>query len=545
MKTIFIFLFASLLASLTPAQTDVLTQHNDNFRTGANLTETKLSPTTVSPYTFALLYKLPVDGQVLAQPLVVSRVSVPGHGVVDLAYVVTLHDSVYCFIAGPKGYSQLWKVSLGTSVPSGDVNTGDISPEIGIVSTPVIDRAAGVIYIVAKTKEAGPTYFSRIHALNLLTGAERAGSPVAISGSVAGSANDSSGGQIQFNPLRHMNRPGLLLDHGTLYIAFGSHGDNGPYHGWLFAYDAATLTQKGVMATTPLGDLNYYIPSGAGGIWMAGNGVASDEAGRVYFMVGNGAVSHDGSKNQVGNSIVQVTLGSGGLSTTDFFAPFDSDAMNNIDADLGSAGVMVVPGMNLAMGGGKEPSFFVTSTQQMGGIGTTKDAVVQRLNATNYGLFSSPVCFKGPAGWTVYLGGQGDVVRAYQLTPGGLVPGLPGTVGGPWPGSHLSISASGRVGGILWSISQDAKGMAVLRAFDAGNLRNVLYDSDTVAAQQAGKYAKFAPPTVANGLVFVPTFSGVVGVYGLRPYGVFQPEFHKQVPLGPPPDLEHPEKSKP
>jgi hypothetical protein len=545
--------FSLALVGSCFAQTDVLTQHNDSMRTGANITESKLSPASVSPYLFGLLYKLPVDGQVIAQPLVVSHVSVPGHGVVDLAYVVTLHDSVYCFMVTPRKYSLLWQVSLGASVPSGDTNSGDIWPEIGIVATPVIDRQAGIIYVVAKTKEAGPTYFSRIHALNLTSGTERAGSPVAIQGSVPGTAVGSSGGVVTFDPLLHMSRPGLLLDHGNLYIGFGSHGDNGNYHGWVFAYDATSLNQKGIFCSTPNGDPNYYIPSGAGGIWMAGNGLAADPAGNIYFMSGNGTVSHDGTSTQTGNSIVKLTLGAQGLSVADFFAPYDSDNMNWADADLGSAGIMLVPGMNMVFGGGKTGDFFVINTQSMGHIGTTSDSIIQRFYGTAYGLFTSPVGFKMQGvGWTVFLGGYGDIVRAYKILPNKLVPlTVNAFVGGQWPGSSLAISSSGQTNGIVWALCPDNNGNALLRALQANNLRNVLWDSGMQPGQTPGIYSTFAVPTVANGLVYVPTFSGTVAVYGLKP-GTQRSVFAREKPptptitkLGPPNKSEKPGSEKP
>lgn len=511
------------VASAAPfvfSQTDVLTQHNDSYRSGANLTETQLTPSNVNAYTFGLRYKLPVDGQVLAQPLVLSKQNVPGLGIVNLTYVVTLHNSVYCYALLPKTYSLVWKVNLGPSVPNGDTGTGDIQPEVGIVSTPVIDKAAGILYVVAKTKEAGPAYHSRIHALKLLTGAERANSPVDITGSVPGTAVGSSGGVITFDPLIHMNRPGLLLDHGNLYIGFGSHGDNGYYHGWVFAYDATSLTQVGIYNDTPNGDPSYYIPSGAGGVWMAGNGLIADPAGYIYFMTGNGTVSHDNSMTQLGNSIAKLKYTSGtGLAPVDFFAPFDSDNMNNADADLGSAGVTLIPSLNLIMGGGKTGDFFVVNTQSMGGIGTSSDNITQRFYATNFGLFTSPVYYfmKG-RGMTVFVGGYSDIVKSYVVGKGNILSrsGVPTSAGGVWPGSSLSISANGQANGIIWSLCPDAKGNALLRAINAENLSQILYDSSQVANQSPGVYSTFAVATVANGLVLVPTFSNVVAVYGPR-----------------------------
>ena len=518
-----------LLAVLGSAQTDVLTQHNDNYRTGAVLTETRLTKSSLRSGAFKLLAKLPVDGQIYTQPLVVSRV--PYNTSIsnvtqyrDLLFVGTANDTMYCFDVTSNSKSPVWSVSLGTPVPDEDVDSDDMAPVIGIVSTPVIDRAAHTIWVVAKTKEVNngvANYFSRLHALDLYTGNELPNSPVAISGGVAGTADDGIGGTVYFNPLRQMNRPGLLLDGGVIYIAFASHGDVNPYHGWVFAYDAKTLAQISLYCTTPNGDDSYYLPSGAGGIWQAGQGLACDESHFVYCMSGNGAFSHDASGAQTGNSFLKLQLTPGGLGLADFFTPYDSDWMNEIDADLGAAGVMLIPDTNLLIGSGKTPNIFVCDRGNLGGFTPSGDMCLQRLNSLANGVYTSPVYFNSSVwGPIIYEGAVNDLVRAFQFTNGLLEPNafqLSGVIAS-WPGTMMSLSANGQQEPILWAVQCEPDGSTgVLRALDAEQIGTELWNSDMNPGDTVGRFAKFCPPTVANGKVFVVTFSNAVDFYGLVP----------------------------
>src|SRR5882724_2596895 len=287
----------------TPAavsQTPVLTQHNDNSRTGAYTTETILTPANVNQTGFGKLFALQVDGRVYAQPLYVPNVLIPGKGTHNVIFIATQHDSVYAFDADNNGganTSPLWQITLldiahgapsgATTVPNGDVSTSDIVPEIGITGTPVIDLSTNTMYVVGKTKE-GTTYVQRLHALDITTGAEKFGGPVALSGSVSGTGTGSLNSVLSWDPKWENNRPGLLLLNGVVYIGFGSHGDNGPWHGWILAYNASTLSQRAVYCPTP---------NGAGsGVWMSGNGLAADVIdsvnapfGRMFIPTGNGS----------------------------------------------------------------------------------------------------------------------------------------------------------------------------------------------------------------------------------------------------------------
>ena len=267
-----------------------LTYHNDNMRTGQDLNETVLTPSNVKSSTFGKLFSYPLDGLTLASPLYVQNVNIPGQGFHNIVIVATEHDSVYAFDADGRSSSPLWHVNFTnpaagvTTVPAADTGeTGDIPNEIGITGTPVIDPSTGTIYVVAKTKEvSGSTtsYVQRLHALDLTTGAEKFGGPVVIQASVPGTGNGSSGGTLTFNSLRENQRTGVLLSNGVVYFGFSSHGDVEPFHGWVLGYNASTLQQVMVYNATPNGT--------HGGVWMDGDGVATDSTGSLYFISGDG-----------------------------------------------------------------------------------------------------------------------------------------------------------------------------------------------------------------------------------------------------------------
>ncbi len=322
-------------------QTNVLTSNYNNSRTGVNASETVLTPSNVNSSQFGKLFALPVDGQLYAQPLYVANVTIAGalHNVVIVA---TENDTVYAFDADAAG-NALWKSSLvdtahgaasgasALTVPT-DTTCTDMQPKIGITSTPVIDPASNTIYVEAKSKENGG-FVHRLHALDLLSGAEKSPGPKVITASVPGTGDGSSGGFVPFDNLHQLNRPGLLLMNGVIYIAYASHCDYGPYHGWLLAYDTATFSQKGALNFTPNG--------GDGGIWMSGGGLAADSAGNIFLSTGNGTFDNAGVN--LGDSIVKVALQNGVLKVLDYFAPFNQDTLNANDTDLGSGGVLLLP----------------------------------------------------------------------------------------------------------------------------------------------------------------------------------------------------------
>ena len=526
-----------LSSSSAAGQVSVLTWHNDNARTGQNTNEVLLTPANVNTNTFGLLFSQPVDGYVYAQPLLVPNVSVPGKGVHNVVYVATEHDSVYAFDAdnnlGPNA-APLWQVdflnpSAGvTTVPYSDTDSDDIVPEIGVTSTPVIDPASNTIYVEAKTKEVSDAltnYVHRLHALDLATGAEKFGGSVVIgdtaydganytyvSGpSVPGNGDGSDGTLLPFNALRQMNRPGLLLLNGLVYLAYASHGDNGPYHGWVMGFDAQTLVANGVYNTTPNG--------GLGGIWQSGAGPAADPAGFLYLETGNGDFAPPG---ELGDSVLKLA-GTNGITLADYFTPFDQDNLNSTDNDLGSAGTIMLPDSvgstnhpHLFAAGSKSGTIYLLDRDNLGQFNSVDDSqIVQVMRNAVGGMWNSPAYFNG----TLYYVGSGDVLSAFGIS-NGLINANPTSQASSsfdFPGATPSISAHGTNDAIVWAIESDASGsgQAVLHAYDASNVARELYNSDMAGERDApGGGVKFTVPTIANGKVYVGAQDSL-SVYGL------------------------------
>jgi hypothetical protein len=533
------------------AQAPVVTYHNDISRSGLNSAETILNTGNVNPQTFGLLFNLPVDGQVYAQPLYLPKVQIVGKGVHNVLYICTEHDSVYAFDADSNtgaNAQPLWHVNFGMSVPNGDVNTGDINPEIGITSTPVIGPASvsnlnPVLYVVSKVKSFdsnnNPVYTQKLHALDTTSGAERLGGPVVIQGSVPGTGDGSVNGVVAFNPLIQQSRAALLLVppttnmnlppskrqsfaspvNGTVYLSFASHGDNGPYHGWLFAYDASNLKLIGILNTTPNGltDPSGY-PLAAGGIWQSGSGPASDGKD-IFFATGNG--KFDPTTGSYGDSIVRVPNRL--FNIVDYFTPSDQLSLDDYDTDLGAGGVMLLPRVvgsnatpNLLVHSGKEGTIYLLDQSNLGKYGTT-DTTVQELPYVIGGVWGAPVYFNG----NIYYGPTYSSVvsipiKNAQFTTNG--PNGSSPTGYGYPGASLSVSSNGTHNGIVWAVQTDGYGNgtpAILHAYDATNLGSELYSSgNTQGRDNLGPAVKFAVPTISNGKVYVGV-AGSVGVFGL------------------------------
>jgi hypothetical protein len=520
---------ASVSTSVSFAVTDlqgVYTYHNDVARTGQNLKEYALNTTTVNSSTFAQLFSCPVDGYVYAQPLYVANLLV-GSTTRNVVFIATEHDSVYAFDADSPSCVQLWKTSfLGTGVttmPWGDTATSssgatnDVFPEIGITSTPVIDPASNTIYVVAKTKEtvgtgcssSSPCYPQRLHALSLATGAEKLGGPVVISGK-------------NFVSVRHFNRPALLLNNNTVYIALGSHGDITPWYGWLFGYDATTLAQKFVFSTS---DASGSTSNGAS-VWGGGAGPAADAAGNVYVVTGNG--NYDGTKN-FSESVMKISP-TGTL--LDWFTPFNYATLDANDIDIGSAGPMVLPD---SVGSSTHPHLL---------LATGKIAVLYLLDQTNMGRFTSgfnkdvqeviPVPppnttqldggnYGVTAYWNgnIYSTGQNYPLSQFTIANGVIATPQSATSGNLFPprGAVPAVSASGTSNGIVWVLDLSnwtGTGSGVLYAYDATNVSNKLYSSPASGTGAAPAAVKFTVPTVANGKVYIGGQASFA-VFGLLP----------------------------
>jgi Chitobiase/beta-hexosaminidase C-terminal domain/Legume lectin domain len=515
-------------------QTNVTMAHNDIARTGANTTETILTTANVNTNTFGKLFSQPVDGYVYAQPLYVAGVTINGatHNVV---FVATEHDSVYAFDADSNGganASPLWHASLldaahgaaagATSVPATDVATSDIVPEVGITGTPVIDTNSKTIYVVSKTKENG-TYVQRLHALDITTGAEKFSGPRTITASVAGVGNGSSGGTLNFDPKWENQRPGLLLLNGIVYIGYAAHGDNGPWHGWILAYNAATLQQTS--AWTPSAN------SFGSGIWMGGAGLAADVPsgkpyGRMFTVTGNGAFDATPTYTNTmsyGDSILRLDLTNGAINVLDDFTPFNQATLNGGDMDQAAGGVLVLPdsvgggnGNHQLLQLGKSGIIFVLNRENLGGYNPTNTKDPGNSGAVNNGLWGAPAYWNGQ----VYIWGKGDKLAMWGFANGALTSSNPthtaneGVSGySPTP----SISSNGTSNGIVWSLKTEnyaSQGQATLYAHDATNLSLLYASTQNATRDNPGPSVKFVAPTVVNGKVFVGT-ENQLSVYGL------------------------------
>ncbi len=518
-----------VIAQCAMAATNVTTWRNDISRTGQNLTETQLTLANVNSTTFGKLLSYPMDGQVYAQPLYMSGLNIAG-GTHNVVYVVTEHDGVYALDADHN--QQLWQVSLidsahgapsgATTVPSADAGSYDVNPEYGITSTPVIDPTTNTIYVAANSKENGVIVW-RLHALDVATGQERTNSPVVIQGSVAGTGTGSANGSVAFQARYQLNRAGLLLLNGQVILAFGSHGDNGPYHGWLMAYDAASLQQTAIYNTSPSGSQN--------GIWMSGAAPAADTVvttGRIFFANGNGSFNAHApyaNSQSFGNAVERVDLTSNGFQVMDEWTPFDTSTLSSKDFDQGSGGVLVLPDqpgshVHELIQVGKNGRIELLDRDNLGGYNSSSNNVVQEISDNHYGLWATPAYWNG----NVYFWASGLQMHQFQLSNGmlGATPFANSAMYSGYPGPSPMISANGTSNAILWAIRADAfgtAGPAVLLAYDATNVAKLLYaSSQNTARDAAGPAVKFSVPTVANGKVFLGT-QNEVDVYGLLPSG--------------------------
>jgi hypothetical protein len=525
-------LFIFLAAWSSQAQVNVLTQHNDNARTGQNNSETILNTTNVTAGNFVKLFALPVTGQVYAQPLYVSNVAGIAGGTHNVVIVATEEENVYAFDADTGG-APLWTASMVDSLhgvtdsesavnSSSQIGCSDLQPFVGITSTPVIDFASQTIYLEAKSTNNAGVYFHRLHALSLTTGAEKSPGPVLITGQVNGTGEGTSGGKVSFDNLHQMNRVGLLLQNGAIYLAYASHCDITPYHGWIFTYDEATLTQKSVLNTTPNG--------GLGGFWMTGAGLAADSNFNIYVPSGNGDFA---GPTELSDTILKIGTTSEQLTLLDYFTPSDQACLANEDLDLGSGGALLLPDQptstpHLLVQAGKQGMIYVVNRDQMtnnnvhymGTSGCTSvDPEIVEESAAIGGSFSSPSYWNN----NIYFWGAGDVLKSIPITNGlpNFTQIATSTPSLSFPGASTAISSNGTTTGtaIVWAIDSapySSGNPSILYAYDATNVAKELWDStQTGGSDNPGVAVKFAFPTIANGKVYVGT-STEVDVYGLK-----------------------------
>jgi hypothetical protein len=512
---------ALTVQSAMPSATDVLTQHNDNSRTGQNLNETILNTGNVNSAMFGKIGFNATDGVVDAQPLIASNVAIPGNGTHHVLIATTEHGTVYAFDA--ESGATLWQKSLlqGGETTSDNRGCGQVSPEIGITSTPVIDRSKGpngAIYLVAMSK-GGSTYHQRLHALDLALGTELFGGPVEIQANYPGTGDGTNGTHVVFDPSQYKERSGLLLLNEALYLAWSSHCDIRPYTGWVMGYNASTLAQTSVINVVPNGS--------EGAIWMAGAGLAADGSANIYFLDGNGDfdtnLNAGGFPNtgNYGNAFMKLST-AGGLAVADYFEMDNEQQENASDTDLGSGGAIVLPDLNdgaghtmhLAVGAGKDGNLYVVNRDSMGKFTNGSNAIYQELSgALPGGVWAMPAFFNG----AIYYGSVNSTIRMFKITNARLASSpsaqSPNTFG--YPGATPSISANGASNGIVWAVENS--GTAVLHAYNASNL-NELYNSSQASGgrDHFGGGNKFMTPTITNGKVYVGTPSGVA-VFGLLP----------------------------
>ena len=503
--------------------TNVLTQHNDSFRTGANLSEYILTVSNVNTGQFGKLFSRAVDGQIYAQPLYVNGLII-SNKLRNVVYVATEHNSIYAFDADdPAASNALWHVNFGLSVPIADIGgCDDLQPEIGITSTPVIDLTSDTMYVDAKTKEiAGSVtnYFHRLHALDLLTGQEHFSGPVAIQGSVPGNAKGSVAGTLNFDPLFSHNRPGLLLLSNVVYMAYGSHCDFSDYHGWMFGYNATNLQRTAIFCVTP----NGGDQSVGGGIWGSGMGLSADADGYIYAATGNGNFSINTGGTEASDCFIKLSPSNGTLAVADWFAPHDQGYLGSNDLDLGAGGPVVFPNTNLVVGIGKAGEVYLLNRHHLGGYVTfsSDTNIVQEFLAEDqpYFIGQSPVYWKGPTNEFLYFWPNGMPLTAYSFN-GALIATNPIATGsttqtlGRAGGISLSANTNTPGSGILWGTEGSSSG--TLHAYEANNVAHELWNSQQLPARDAlGTFAKFCSPTIANGKVYAATFSSNLVVYGL------------------------------
>ena len=531
----------------------ILTFHNNVSRDGTNTHEFALTAASVNQSTFGKLFSCQADGAIYAQPLWIPNLHVAGtpH---NLIVVATQHESLYAFDADAAPCTTLWHISLidsahggtsgETSVPSAGTGAlvgsgyGDISPEVGITGTPVIDPATNTLYVVSKSVNASLQFFQRLHAIDIATGNERIAPPQSIDSSISvpGTGAGAVSGLVAFDPRNESQRPGLVLSNGVVYVAWASHEDRDPYHGWVIGFSASTLAPVANAAFNSTPNQVGTLPYSRGGIWMGGGAPAVDSSGNLFFITGNGTFDANTGGSNYGDSVVKLST-VGGLSVTDYFTPLDQASLDANDTDFGSGAATILvdqpsgPVTHLLIGGGKQGNLFLLNRDNLGKFSSSTNNVVQAVNLGN-SIFATPVFWQN----NLYVAGVGTLKQFAFNTSTGKFNGAPASQSATsygFPGATPSLSSNATSNAIIWALDNTLYctpqspgcGATVLHAYDATNLATELWNSSQAAANRdvAGHAVKFTVPTVANGKVYVGTRgndSSVLGeleVYGLLP----------------------------
>ncbi len=506
---------------------DVTTYHYNVSRDGLNAKETILTQANVNSAQFGKIGFDTVDGKVDAQPLYLANVAI-GSQLRNVLYVATEHDSVYAFDADSG--AQIWKTSiLGSGeTTSDDHGCSQITPEIGITSTPVIDRKQGpngTIFTVGMSKDASGKYHQRLHALDVTTGAEISGSPTEITATYPGTGDNTQNGNVVFDPSQYAERAALLLLNGNIYMGWTSHCDIGLYTGWVMAYSESTLQQTQLLNLTPNGH--------EGSIWMSGGGMAADSNGFIYFLDANGTfdTTFDAngfpSKGDYGNAMLKLST-NGKVAVTDYFETFNTSQESAADVDLGSGGPLLLPDQtdanghvfHLIVGAGKARNIYLADRDNMGkfnfaNMPVDDSNIYQELRGVLAGqVYSTPAYFNG----VLYYAADGDALKAFPLTNAKLAttPSSQSAVTFSHPGPTPSISSNGTQDGIVWALESGLSNPGVLHAYDPSNLAHEFYNSTQAAngRDSFGNGNKFITPVIVNGKVYVGTQNGVA-VFGL------------------------------
>jgi outer membrane protein assembly factor BamB len=516
--------------------TDVVTFKNDISRSGQNVSEPTLTPANVNAASFGLLRTVMVDGKIDAQPLYLSQVEMSGRLPHNLVFVATEHGSVYAIDA--ESGTPVWQVSVlaNGETPSDTHSCTQVTPEIGITSTPVIDRNAGphgVLYVVGMSIDRSANYHQRLHALDITTGAELSNGPTEIAATAP-----SGAGTMEFAPGQYEERAALLLDHGQIYTTWTSHCDFAPYSGWIIAFDQKTLAQTAVLNVGPnsgaaVANGTHFNMNGPA-IWMSGDGPGADAQGSVYLLTGNGLFEPTLDTNgfpdmgDFGNSFLKVSSTTSNLKVADYFAMSTEVAESAADVDLGSGGEMLLPDLtdsngntkHLVVGAGKDGNIYVVDRDNMGKFSAAQNQIWQEVDGVvagipagpKSGVRASPAWFNG----TIYYGDSGGTLKAFTVTNAKLssAPTSQSTATFAYPGASPVVSASGTTNGIVWAHENSIP--AVLHAYDASNLAHELYNSNQASGgrDQFGPGNKFIAPMVAGGKVFVGT-TNTLAIFGL------------------------------
>jgi hypothetical protein len=515
------FALAGLAALALHAQLPVVMNRYDQARTSADPFEATLNISNVNQAGFGKLYSYYVDGSVFAQPLYLPGIAIPGAGTHNVLYVATMNDKVYAFDADKPG-PPLWMRSFTdemagiTPVPITDITNDaelNLVGNIGIESTPAIDREGNAIFLVARTRENGK-YVQRLHKLDVRDGKDLVRG-VVIDAALPGTSEDAVAGTLRFDAKTGNQRAALALLNGAVIVAWGSHEDIDPYHGWVMAYDGKTLRQRAAWCVTPDGS--------EGGVWQSGRGPAIDEAGNMYFETGNG--DWDGRRN-FGTSLVKLKLAGDALQLIDYFTPNDFKELNRRDFDLGSTGPMLVPGTNLLITGSKGGAVYVLDIGKLGHMTPEADAVLQKIVVDSGRIKPGTALWDGSAGRIVYLWGETGFLKAFRLGEHGLEtpPFAQGNIPSHGsPGGSLTISSNGKQSGtgIVWATHTKNKSaghgnaLGVLSAFDAETLHELWNSEQRQNRDRLGTLMKFVSPLVVAGKVYIPNYDNAVNVYGL------------------------------